>query len=251
MGRIAIRSQREVELIKASSRIVAEVLQRMSETVRPGVTTGELDQKAEEVIRGRGGTPSFKGYMGYPASICASINEEVVHGIPGDRVLEDGDIIGIDVGVFKNGYHGDAARTFAIGTVEPEVVRLMEVGQEALRRGIGEARPGNYVGDIGHAVQSFAEKAGFSVVRDLVGHGIGERLHEEPQVPNYGRQGTGVPLHSGMVLAIEPMLNQGDWRVVTLSDQWTVVTADRRLSVHYENTVVISDNGPEVLTEYE
>jgi methionyl aminopeptidase len=251
MGRIAIRSQREVELIRVSSRIVAEVLQRMRETVKPGVTTRELDQKAEEVIQARGGTPSFKGYMGYPASICASINEEVVHGIPGERVLEDGDIIGIDVGVFKNGYHGDAARTFAVGTVEPEVVRLMDVGQEALRRGIGEARPGNYVGDIGHAVQSFAEKAGFSVVRDLVGHGIGERLHEEPQVPNFGRRGTGVPLHSGMVLAIEPMLNQGDWRVVTLSDQWTVVTADRRLSVHYENTVVITENGPEVVTEYE
>jgi methionyl aminopeptidase len=171
-----------------------------------------------------------------------------VHGIPSDRRLEDGDIVGFDVGVVKNGYHGDAARTFAVGEVPAEVQRLMQVGEESLRRGIAQARPGNYIGDIGHAVQTWAEGAGFSVVRDLVGHGIGERLHEEPQVPNYGRSGTGLPLQAGMVLAIEPMVNMGDWKVVTLSDQWTVVTADRSLSVHFENTVAITEDGPEVLT---
>jgi methionyl aminopeptidase len=248
-GRVAIRSAREVELIRASCRIVAEVLERAREWVKPGVSTLELDRLAEELMRARGGEPSFKGYLGYPASICVAINEQVVHGIPSDRRLEDGDIVGFDVGVVKNGYHGDAARTFSVGEVTPEIQRLMEVGAESLRRGIQAARPGNYIGDIGHAVQTWAEGAGFSVVRDLVGHGIGQRLHEEPQVPNYGRSGTGLPIAAGMVIAIEPMVNMGDWRVVTLSDQWTVVTADRSLSVHFENTVAITEDGPEVLTE--
>jgi len=248
-GRVAIRSLREVELIRASSRIVAEVLERMVEWVAPGVTTAELDRRAEELMRARGGVPSFKGYLGYPASICVSVNEQVVHGIPGERALAEGDLVGVDVGVLKNGYHGDAARTFAAGEVSPEARRLMQVGEEALRRAVAAARPGNTVGDIGFAVQSYAEKEGYSVVRDLVGHGIGERLHEEPQVPNYGRRGTGVELRAGMVLAIEPMVNMGDWRVVTLADQWTVVTADRSLSVHYENTVAITEDGPEVLTQ--
>jgi methionyl aminopeptidase len=247
-GRVAIRSAREVELIRASCRIVAEVLEQAREWVKPGVSTLELDRLAEELMRARGGVPSFKGYMGYPASICVAINDQVVHGIPGERRLAEGDIVGFDVGVVKNGYHGDAARTFAVGEVSPEIRRLMEVGEESLRRGIAAARPGNYIGDIGHAVQTWAEAAGFSVVRDLVGHGIGERLHEDPQVPNYGRSGTGLPLAAGMVLAIEPMVNMGDWRVVTLSDQWTVVTADHSLSVHFENTVAITENGPEVLT---
>ena len=248
-GRVAIRSLREVELIRASSRIVAEVLERMVEWVAPGVTTAELDRRAEELMRARGGVPSFKGYLGYPASICVSVNEQVVHGIPGERALAEGDLVGVDVGVLKNGYHGDAARTFAAGEVSPEARRLMQVGEEALRRAVAAARPGNTVGDIGFAVQSYAEKEGYSVVRDLVGHGIGERLHEEPQVPNYGRRGPGVELGAGMVLAIEPMVNMGDWRVVTLADQWTVVTADRSLSVHYENTVAITEDGPEVLTQ--
>jgi methionyl aminopeptidase len=251
MGQIAIRSSREVALIRAASRIVAEVLAEAAEWVKPGVSTGELDRRAEELIRSRGATPSFKGYLGYPASICVAINEQVVHGIPGDRVLVEGDIVGIDVGAYKNGYHGDAARTFAVGEVGPESRRLMEVGAESLRRAIGAARVGNYLGDIGYAVQSYCEKAGYSVVRDLVGHGIGERLHEEPQVPNYGRRGTGMPLVAGMVLAIEPMVNAGDWRVVTLADQWTVVTADRSLSVHFENTVAVTENGPEILTQIE
>lgn len=248
-GRAAIRSLREIELIRASSRIVAEVLEQMREWVVPGVSGIELDRKAEELMRARGGVPSFKGYLGYPASICVSINEQVVHGIPSERRLEEGDLVGVDVGVVKNGYHGDAARTLPVGEVSAESRKLLEIGEEALRRGIEAARPGNYVGDIGHAVQSFVEKAGYAVVRDLVGHGIGERLHEEPQVPNHGRRGTGEPLQAGMVLAIEPMVNVGDWRVVTLPDHWTVVTADRSLSVHFENTVAITEKGPEVLTQ--
>jgi len=248
-GRAAIRSLREIELIRVSSRIVAEVLERMREWVVPGVTGIELDRRAEELMRARGGVPSFKGYLGYPASICVSINEQVVHGIPSERRLEEGDLVGVDVGVVKNGYHGDAARTLPVGEVSAEGRKLLEIGEEALRRGIDAARPGNYVGDIGHAVQSFVEKAGYSVVRDLVGHGIGERLHEDPQIPNHGRRGTGEPLQVGMVLAIEPMVNVGDWRVVTLPDHWTVVTADRSLSVHFENTVAITEKGPEVLTQ--
>jgi methionyl aminopeptidase len=248
-GRAAIRSQREIELIRASSRIVAEVLERMRDWVVPGVTGIELDRRAEELMRARGGVPSFKGYLGYPASICVSINEQVVHGIPSERKLEEGDLVGVDVGVVKNGYHGDAARTLPVGEVSAEAKKLLEIGEEALRRGIDAARPGNYVGDIGFAVQSFVEKSGYSVVRDLVGHGIGERLHEDPQVPNHGRRGTGEPLQAGMVLAIEPMVNVGGWRVVTLPDHWTVVTADRSLSVHFENTVAINENGPEVLTQ--
>jgi methionyl aminopeptidase len=251
MGQIAIRSPREVALIRAASQIVAEVLAAARDWVKPGVLTGELDRLAEELIRARGATPSFKGYLGYPASICVAINEQVVHGIPGDRVLVEGDIVGIDVGAYKNGYHGDAARTYAVGEVRAETRRLMEVGAESLRRAIEAARVGNYVGDIGYAVQSYCEKAGYSVVRDLVGHGIGERLHEDPQVPNYGRRGTGMPLQAGMVLAIEPMVNAGDWRVVTLGDQWTVVTADRSLSVHFENTVAVTENGPDILTRIE
>jgi len=251
MGQIAIRSAREVELIRAASRIVAEVLDAARDWVKPGVTTGELDRRAEELIRARGATPSFKGYLGYPAAICVAINEQVVHGIPGDRVLAEGDIVGIDVGAYKNGYHGDAARTYAVGEVAPEARHLMEVGAESLARAIAAARVGNYVGDIGYAVQSYCEKAGYSVVRDLVGHGIGERLHEDPQVPNYGRRGTGMPLQAGMVLAIEPMVNAGDWRVVTLADRWTVVTADRSLSVHFENTVAVTENGPDILTRIE
>jgi methionyl aminopeptidase len=249
--RISIRSAREVDLIRASSRVVAEVLESAYDWVRPGVTTGELDRKAEEVIRKRGGVPSFKGYLGYPATLCTSVNEQVVHGIPGDRVLEEGDILGVDVGCLKNGYHGDAARTYPVGKVSAEIEELLEAGAEALARGIEAARPGNYIGDIGYAVQSYAEPRGYSVVRDLVGHGIGERLHEAPQVPNYGRRGTLAPIRRGMVLAIEPMLNQGDWQVETLSDKWTVVTADRSLSVHFENTVAITEDGPVILTGFD
>ncbi len=248
-GGVHIRSLREIELIRASCRIVAEVLDEMREWVVPGVTGVELDRRAEALMRKRGAVPSFKGYLGYPASICVSINEQVVHGIPNERKLEEGDVVGVDVGAVKNGYHGDAARTLAVGKVSEEACKLLEIGEESLRRGIAAARPGNTVGDIGHAVETFVRKSGYSVVRDLVGHGIGERLHEEPQVPNYGRPGTGEPLVAGMVLAIEPMVNVGDWRVVTLDDQWTVVTADRSLSVHFENTVAITENGPEVLTQ--
>jgi len=246
---VAIRSARAVELIRASCRIVAEVLERAREWVRPGVSTLELDRLAEELMRARGGVPSFKGYMGYPASICVAINEPVVHGIPSERQLAEGDIVGFDVGVVKNGYHGDAARTFAVGEVSPEIRRLMDVGAESLRRGIAAARPGNDSGDIGHAVQTWAESAGFTVVRDLVGHGIGERLHEDPQVPNYGRAGTGLPLAAGMVLAIEPMVNVGKPSVKVLGDGWTAVTKDGSLAAHFEHSVAITKNGPYILSQ--
>jgi methionyl aminopeptidase len=248
--RINIRSARELDLIRASSRVVAEVLLSAYDWVKPGVTTAELDRKAEELIRKRGGEPSFKGYLGYPATLCTSVNEEVVHGIPShDRVLEEGDVIGIDVGCFKNGYHGDAARTYAVGQVSEETRALLAAGAEALACGIDAARAGNYIGDIGCAVQSYAEPRGYSVVRDLVGHGIGERLHEAPQVPNYGRRGTLAPIRAGMALAIEPMLNGGGWKVETLDDRWTVVTADRSLSVHFENTIAVTEDGPVILTD--
>ncbi len=249
--KIHIRSAREVELIAAASRVVAEVLMRAREWAKPGVSTREIDQKAEEVIVKAGGEPSFKGYFGYPAAICASVNEEVVHGIPGDRVLEEGDLFSIDVGCVKNGYHGDAARTYPIGPIGDDAARLLEAGAKSLERGIGAARSGHYIGDIGHAVQSYAEPLGYGVVRELVGHGIGERLHEAPQVPNYGRPKTLAPIRSGMVLAIEPMLTLGDCRVETLADQWTVVTADRSLAVHFENTVAITEDGPQILTATE
>lgn len=246
--RIATRTAEEIGRIRAASRVVAEVLVQAQAWVRPGVTTRELDRRAEDWIRGCGGVPSFKGYLGYPATLCVSVNEEVVHGIPGDRVLEEGDIVGIDCGCVLDGYHGDGAHTYAVGQVPAEVRRLLDAGAAALVRGVAAARPGNYIGDIGHAVQTFAEPLGYAVVRDLVGHGIGERLHEPPQVPNYGRPGTLAPILSGMVLAIEPMLTTGDWRIETLRDRWTVVTADRSLSVHFEHTVAITDDGPEILT---
>lgn len=249
--RVHIRSAREIELISAASRVVAEVLARAYDWVKPGVSTAELDRKAEAIIRGAGGEPSFKGYHGFPASICASVNNEVVHGIPGDRVLEDGDLFSIDVGCVKNGYHGDGARTFAVGDVSDEAKKLLEAGAEALRRGVAAARPGNYIGDIGHAVQSYAEPLGYGVVRDLVGHGIGENLHEAPQVPNYGRTGTLAPIRVGMCLAIEPMLTLGTWKVEMLADQWTMVTADGSLAVHFENTLTVTEDGPKVLTDAE
>lgn len=216
--------------------------------IRPGITTAELDSAIEDLIRARGATPSFKGYYGYPASSCISVNEEVVHGIPGDRVLREGDIVGVDIGAYRDTYHGDGARTFAVGEVSEEALRLMTVTEECLKRAIEKAKPGNRVGDISSAVQRHAEESGYGVVRQLVGHGIGHALHEDPQVPNYVGGNAGPLLRPGMVIAIEPMLNQGTYEVYTLSDEWTVVTRDHRLSAHFEHTVAITENGPVVLT---
>jgi methionyl aminopeptidase len=245
---VFLRSRDEVDAIRASARVVAACLGMLAGEVRPGVTTGELDRKAEEFIRSRGGRPAFKGYRGYPASLCVAINEQVVHGIPGPRKLAEGDIVGLDVGVEMGGYYADSARTVAVGTVTAEAERLLRVTREALERGIAQARAGNRVGDISHAIQRHVESHGFSVVRSLVGHGIGREMHEEPKVPNYGPPDRGPRLMAGQVIAIEPMVNAGVADVQTLEDGWTVVTRDGSLSAHFEHTVAVWPDGPEVLS---
>jgi methionyl aminopeptidase len=249
---VRINTPDEVERIRESAQIVGRCLLLLGREVRPGVTTKELDRMAEEFIRAEGGEPAFKGYRGYPASICASINEEVVHGIPnGKRVLKDGDVVSLDIGVKKAGFYGDAARTFAVGTISGAAERLLEATERSLHAGIEQARPGGRVSDISAAIEREVKKGGFSVVRALVGHGVGRELHEEPQVPNYGRPGEGPKLRPGMVLAIEPMVNMGLADVITLSDQWTVVSADKSLSAHFEHTVAIGEDGPVVLSSVE
>jgi len=249
---IQIHDLDEVELIRASARIVGQCLLMLSREVRPGVSTLELDRLAEGFIRDSGGEPAFKGYRGFPASICASINEEVVHGIPGARrILREGDIVSLDIGVKREGFFGDAARTFPVGEVSSTAARLLDATERALEAGIAQARPGNRVSDISAAIEREVTRHRFRVVRALVGHGIGRELHEEPQVPNYGRMGEGPKLKEGMVLAIEPMVNAGTAEVLTLSDQWTVVTADRNLSAHFEHTVAIGSEGPVNLSKIE
>ena len=246
---VYLRDRNEIEAIRAAARLVARTLEMLKREVRPGVTTAELDRKAEEFIRANGGRPAFKGYRDFPASICPAVNEEVVHGIPGDRRLMDGDIVGLDVGVEMNGYYGDAAVTVPVGTISKEAAALLEVTREALLKGIAEAKAGNRVGDISHAIQSHVERHGYSVVRSLVGHGIGRAMHEEPQVPNYGQPDRGPRLMAGQVLAIEPMVNVGGSDVVTRADGWTVVTKDGSLSAHFEHTVAVGTEGSEILSE--
>ncbi len=245
---IQIKTAGEIERMRQAGQAVAETLGGMRDMVRPGLTTRELDRYAEDALRSRGMRPAFKGYRGFPASICASPNEVVVHGFPSDRPLVEGDILSLDLGAEYQGYFGDAALTVPVGRVLPEAERLLRVTEEALRRGLEQARPGNRLHDISWAIQSFAEEAGFGVVREYVGHGIGRSMHEDPQVPNFGRAGSGPRLQAGMVLAIEPMINAGTAAVELLEDGWTVVTADRRLSAHFEHTVAIREEGPEILT---
>jgi len=245
---VFLRGKEEIDAIRAAARLVAETLVMLGREVRAGVSTASLDQLAEAFIRDHGARPAFKGYRGFPASICSSINNEVVHGIPGSRTLVEGDIVGVDVGVEKGGYYGDAAFTFAVGTVTDDVTRLLQVTREALMRGVTEAKAGNRVGDISHAIQSYVEANGFSVVRSLVGHGIGRHMHEEPQVPNYGTPDRGPRLMAGQVLAIEPMVNAGGPDVLTQPDGWTVVTKDGSLSAHFEHTVAVGPDGPEILS---
>jgi len=237
-----------IEGIRAAAQVVARALREMGRAVRPGITTAELDRLAETVIRDCGARPAFKGYRGFPASICPSINEEVVHGIPGPRALKEGDIVGIDVGAELHGWYGDSARTFAVGDVSAEAIRLMRVTEESLMLGLLQARAGNRVGDISHAVQCHVEQNGFTVVRDLVGHGIGRQMHEEPAIPNFGPPGKGPRLVLGQVLAIEPMVNAGGAAVVTRPDGWTVATKDGMLSAHFEHTVAVGPEGPEILS---
>ena len=242
------RSPREVEKISRSCQIVADTLIMLEPHIITGARVSDLDQMAEDFIRSQGARPAFKGYMGFPATLCVSIDDAVVHGIPGDDVLKEGQIVGVDCGAELDGYYGDHARTFSIGTVDAGKQKLMDVTRESLMKGIEQALPGNYVGDIGNAVQTCAESNGFSVVRELVGHGIGRALHEEPQIPNYGKAKHGYKLRSGMCIAIEPMINAGAKEVFTAKDGWTILTKDGQASAHFEHTIAITNNGPKILS---
>ena len=245
---VRVRTRREIELIGESAQIVADTLDMLSTKVISGVSLLELDTLAEEFIRSRGARPAFKGYMGFPATLCISVDDEVVHGIPSNNILSEGQIVGIDCGAEKNGYYGESARTFAIGNISDNNRDLMLTTEKALALGIEQAKPGNYVSDIGHAIQSFVEPKGFSIVRELVGHGIGTQLHEDPQVPNYGAPGMGDELKEGMCLAIEPMINCGRKEVYTAEDGWTIKTKDGYNSAHFEHTIAIRENGAEILS---
>lgn len=245
---VTIKSSKELDLMRESGRIVAETKAFLSELIRPGLTTAELDRIAENEIRKKGGVPSFKGYMGFPATICSSFNYEIVHGIPSNRRMNEGDLISIDIGAIVGGFHSDTAFTAGVGVITKKAQCLIEATQEALRLGIAQVKPGARIGDISSAIQEYSENLGYSVVRQYVGHGIGRSLHEDPQVPNYGSAGKGPILREGMAIAIEPMLNLGSWKTETMSDGWTVVTADRQLSAHFEDTVAITSAGVEVFT---
>ncbi|HJQ22372.1 MAG TPA: type I methionyl aminopeptidase [Blastocatellia bacterium] len=243
------KSKSEIEKMRVAGQIVASVLKRLSEIAQPGITTRDLDQEAERMIRAAGAVPTFKGYHGYPASLCTSINDEVVHGIPGNRKLREGDIIGVDCGATYRGYVGDAAVTIGVGRISDELQKLMEVTRDSLFQAIAKCRVGNRLGDVCHAVEAHVVPLGYSVVRNFCGHGIGRAMHEDPQVPNYGKPGTGPVLREGWVLAIEPMVNIGRHDVKVLSDGWTVITLDGRPSAHFEHTVAITAEGPQILTE--
>jgi methionyl aminopeptidase len=245
---IIIKNNDEIALMRKAGRIVGETLLLLEKEVKPGITTADLDRIAEEFITKHGAKPSFKGLYGFPSSLCISVNEQVIHGFPGAYVLKEGDIVSVDCGAFYDGFHGDAARTFKVGNISVDAQKLIDITRESFFEGIKFAREGNKLSDISYGIQSYVEAAGFSVVRDFVGHGIGRKVHEEPNVPNFGKSGRGPKLLSGMVLAIEPMVNAGTNKVKTLKDGWTVVTADNLLSAHYENTVAILSDGPEILT---
>ncbi|MGH9470985.1 MAG: type I methionyl aminopeptidase [Terriglobia bacterium] len=245
---IVCKSPLEIEKLRRSGRMVRAILEEMREVARPGVTTRELEQYVEKRIRQLGAKPAFKGYRGYPCCLCASVNEEIVHGIPSQRTLKEGDIVSLDLGVVVDGYYGDSALTIAVGEISDSLARLLRVTEESLERGIEQARIGNRLGDVSSAVQQHAESAGYSLVREFVGHGIGRALHEEPQIPNFGEPGRGPVLKDGMVLAIEPMVNAGKSDVRVLADHWTAVTADGAFSAHFEHMVAVTRNGPDVLT---
>ncbi|MCH7760186.1 type I methionyl aminopeptidase [candidate division TA06 bacterium] len=245
---IILKSREEIEILRKANQIVAEILYSLVGEIRPGMTSEDLDRMAEEKILERGGSPAFKGYQGYPATLCASVNEGIIHGVPNHRKFQEGDIVSLDLGVLCQGYYGDSALSLAVGMVSPEKKHLLQVTQEALWKGIEQGRSGNRLGDISHAVQTHVERNGFSVVREFVGHGIGKDLHEEPQIPNYGEPHQGPRLREGMVLCIEPMVNAGGSEVEILEDGWTAVTADRSPSAHFEHTIVITNGEPEILT---
>jgi len=246
---VILKQPDEIDKARASNRIVAEVLSVLREKVKPGVTTRELDKIAEGVAEKRGAKPAFKGYRGYPFSLCTSVNEEVVHGMPSNRILVEGDIIGLDFGIYHQGLYGDAAITLPVGKIDEQAANLMQVTEQSLYSAINQVCAGNRLGDISAAVQETVEAAGYSIVRDFVGHGVGKSLHEDPQIPNFGKKGRGIELKKGMILAIEPMVNAGKYKVKILSDGWTVITADGSLSAHFEHSVAITDNGPEILSK--
>jgi methionyl aminopeptidase len=245
---VIIKTPQEIERIRVACQAVAEVLRELQEEIRPGIRTLDLDRKAEKQLRSRGMRPAFLGYRGYPRTLCASVNEEVVHGIPSKRELREGDIVGLDLGAIYEGYYGDAAVTVSVGRVGDRARRLMKVTEESLYKGIEKAVVGGRLSDISAAVQKHVEEQGYSVVRDFVGHGVGRSLHEDPQIPNHGAPGKGIRLEAGLVLAIEPMINEGTYEVEILEDGWTAVTKDRKLSAHYEHTIAIADEGPVVLS---
>ncbi len=248
MDMISLKSPREIECMRRAGRLTAQARALAGSMVRPGVTTHEIDTAVRKFIESHGAKPSFLGYSGFPGSACISINEEVIHGIPGPRKLKEGDIVSVDVGAFLDGFHGDCAATFACGQVSDEAMHLIHVTEQGFWEGIKLARSGNRVYDISHAVQQYVEKHGYSVVRDFVGHGVGAKLHEPPEVPNFGPAGHGARLLPGMVIAVEPMVNAGDWPVRVLKDKWTTVTVDGSLAAHYENTILITEGEPELLT---
>jgi methionyl aminopeptidase len=246
---IVLKAKADIEKMRAAGKILARTLREVAETIEPGKTPKQLDELAHRLITEAGGHPNFLNYRGYPAATCISVNSTVVHGIPNDVPLEEGDIISLDFGVVKDGWHADSAWTYPVGEISAEAQRLLNITKESLFQGIAKARVGNRIGDIGHAVQKYVEQHGYSVVRDLVGHGIGRSLHEEPSsVPMFGKPRTGEPLREGMTICIEPMINQGTWRVNFLEDKWTVVTADGKLSAHFEHTVAVTKDGPDILT---
>jgi methionyl aminopeptidase len=246
---VILKLPEEIEKARASNRIVAEVLSKLKEKVKPGVRTKDLNKLAEEIAEKRGAKPAFKGYNGFPYALCVSVNEVVVHGMPSERMLKEGDIVGLDFGVYYQGFFGDATVTLPVGKVTAKASRLMQVTEKSLYAGIAQAKDGNRLGDISAAVQDIVEDAGYSIVRDFVGHGIGKNLHEDPQIPNFGEKGRGIELRTGMILAIEPMVNEGKYKVHVLPDGWTVVTKDGSLSAHFEHSVAITDNGPEILSK--
>lgn len=246
---VTIKSAREIERMRVAGKILAGVHEELGKALKPGMSTLDIDRLGEELIRSHGCVPSFKNYNGYPASICVSVNDEIVHGIPNShRIIKEGDIVSLDAGVIYEGYHSDAARTHAVGAVDPAAQKLIDVTRESFFEGIRYAKAGNYLNDISSAIQAYAESFGYGVVRDLVGHGIGSHLHEDPEVPNFARKKKGIRLQAGMTLAVEPMINAGTWQVSWMSDGWTVVTKDHSLSAHYENTILITDGEPEILS---
>ena len=250
-GTIVLKTPEEIELIRVSSLLVGKTLAEVASQIKPGITTQKLDELAEDYIRSHGGKPSFKGYHGFKASLCISVNEEIVHGIPGNREIREEDIISVDCGVFMNGFHGDSAYTFAVCVTDEAKLRLLKVTRESLMLGVEKSRAGNRIGDISSVIQNYAEQYGYSVVRELVGHGVGSELHEKPEVPNYGKRGSGALLKPGMTIAIEPMINMGTRNVKQLNDGWTVVTRDTKPSAHYEHTIAITNIEADVLSTFD